>query len=49
MWGSLYPRLSIDEVLFSVQESLIVVSAFGDMPMYKTHDFERAVKRWFVS
>jgi hypothetical protein len=48
-WGSLYPRINIDEVLFSVQEDLIVVSAFGDLPLYKSHDFERSVKRWFTS
>lgn len=47
-WGSLYPRLNIDEVALQVQDDLIVVSAFGDLPLYKSHEFEKSVKKWFV-
>jgi hypothetical protein len=25
------------------------VSAFGELPLYKTHEFERSVKKWFIS
>ena len=48
-WGSLYPRFNIDSVAFSIQEELIVVSAFGDLPLYKSHEFERVVKRWLIT
>ncbi|CDW76437.1 UNKNOWN [Stylonychia lemnae] len=48
-WGSLYPRINVDQVIFQVQENLIVVSAFGDLPLYQSHQFELAVKKWFVN
>jgi hypothetical protein len=48
-WGSLYPRFNIDQVLFQVDNSLVTVSTFGDLPLYKTHQFEKSVKTWFVS
>ena len=25
------------------------MSAFGDLPLYKTHQFEKSVKNWFIS
>jgi hypothetical protein len=48
-WGSLYPRFNIDQVLFQIDNSLVTVSAFGDLPLYKSHQFEKSVKNWFVS
>lgn len=48
-WGLLYPRFNIDQVLFQIDESLITVSAFGDLPLYKSHQFEKSVKKWFMS
>lgn len=47
-WGSLYPRLNIEQVLFQVDESLLSVSAAGELPLYQTHNFEKAVKKWFL-
>lgn len=47
-WGSLYPRLNIEQVLFQVDESLLSVTAAGDLPLYQTHNFEKAVKKWFL-
>jgi len=32
-----------------VDKSLIIVSTFGDMPMFKSKDAENAIKKWFVS
>jgi hypothetical protein len=43
-WGSLYPRINIDEVNLQLEEKLIVVSVFGEQPLYKTHEFEKKVK-----
>ncbi len=48
-WGSLYPRVNVDQVKFEVQPDFIIVSAFGDLPLYKSHEFEKSVKKWFVS
>jgi hypothetical protein len=48
-WGSLYPRVNIEGVIFKVPDYEIVVSAQGDLPLYKSHTFEQSVKRWFVS
>ena len=47
-WGSLYPRINIDDVKFAIDQNLVVVSAFGDLPLYKAHTFEQSVKTWFV-
>jgi hypothetical protein len=48
-WGSLYPRFNIEQVLLAVDNNLVQVSAFGQLPMYKSHNFEKEVKKWFVS
>lgn len=45
-WGSLYPRILFDEVVFQIDEQLITVSAFGELPLYKSHQFEKSVKKW---
>lgn len=47
-WGSLYPRFNIEQVLFQVDESLLTVSAAGELPLYQSHNFEKAVKKWFI-
>ncbi len=48
-WGSLYPRFNIDQVHFSLDENLLSVSTFGELPLYKSHNFEKVVKKWFIS
>jgi len=48
-WGSLYPRFNVDQVLFQIDNSLITVSAYGDLPLYQSHQFEKSVKNWFSS
>lgn len=47
-WGSMYPRLTINEVVFSAEEENIVVSAFGELPLYKSHSFEISVKKALI-
>jgi hypothetical protein len=37
----------VNEVQFIIDEGTVVVSAFGELPLYKTHGFEEAVKKWF--
>jgi hypothetical protein len=48
-WGSLYPRINIEGVIFKVPDYEIVVSAKGELPLYKSHLFEISVKNWFIS
>ena len=36
-WGSVYPRINVDQVMMNIDEQLITVSAFGDLPLYKSH------------
>ena len=48
-WGSLYPRILFDEVVFNIDEQLITVSAFGELPLYKSHQFEKSVKKWLTA
>lgn len=47
-WGSVYPRFNIEQTQFVIDETLVIVSAFGELPLYKSHQFEKAVKKWFV-
>ena len=47
-WNSVYPRMNVNAVIFSIDENLIVVNAKGDLPLYKSHGFEEQVKKWFV-
>jgi hypothetical protein len=49
IWGSLYPRLNINDVLFAIEEDSVVVSVFGDMPLFKSHTFEISIKKNFLS
>jgi hypothetical protein len=44
-WGSMYPRININEVMLAVEEENVVVSAFGELPLYKSHVFEQSVKK----
>ena len=48
-WGALYPRLNIEQVTFQLNEPQIVVSVFGNVPLYQSHQFETAVKKWFMT
>ena len=48
-WGSLYPRFNIEQILLAVDQNLVQVSAYGQMPMYQSHNFEKVVKKWFLS
>ena len=47
-WGSMYPSITINEVLLSVEEENVVVNAFGQLPLYKSHAFEQNVKKSFI-
>mmetsp|Transcript_27462 Transcript_27462/g.20625 ORF Transcript_27462/g.20625 Transcript_27462/m.20625 type:complete len:231 (+) Transcript_27462:77-769(+) len=47
-WNTFHPSVNINDVVFSVDETLLEVNAKGDLPLYKTHNFELKVKEWFM-
>lgn len=42
------PKLDIRDVKLDIVESEVVVSMFGNLPMYKSHEFESKIKRKLV-
>ena len=39
-------QVEVQEVEFKLDDDLIRVSGFGDIPLYKTHAFEKEIKTW---
>jgi hypothetical protein len=46
--GSILPRVKVNDVKFKFSDD-IGVTLFGDLPLYKTHDYERAISTWLKS
>lgn len=46
--GLTIPNLQIEDVYFEAVPSQIVVSSFGDLPLYKSHRFEDAIKNMLL-
>ena len=36
-WNSVYPKITVNEVKFKILKEDIVVSLFGDLPLFLTH------------
>lgn len=47
--GHLYPKIEIAEVAFSMHPDMMRVDAEGDLPLYKSHQFEEGIKKWMKS
>jgi hypothetical protein len=47
--SNLFPRLTITDVKLDAIESDVVVKLAGDLPLYKTHEFEVKIKRKLVT
>ena len=47
--NNMYPKFSIVDVIMDPIEADIVVSVFGELPLYKTHEFEAKIKKRLVS
>ncbi len=45
----MYPRFGVEEVNFRIDEKNVVVSLFGNLPIFKTDKFEKEIKAWLVS
>lgn len=39
------PRIAVSSVKFHIQEDTFVVSTFGDLPLYKAHNFEEQIRQ----
>jgi hypothetical protein len=46
--GNLYPKIEIAEVAFTLHPDTFIVSAQGDLPLYRSHQFETGVKKWMT-
>lgn len=44
-----FPRMDIQDVKLEIVEPEVIVSLFGNLPMYKSHEFESKIKRKLVS
>eukprot|EP00347_Sterkiella_histriomuscorum_P009557 403340748 len=44
--SNMYPKFLIDEVNIILDESNIIVSAQGQVPLFKTKKFEAAIQKW---
>jgi len=44
--GNLYPKVEISEVAFTLHPEQFKVDVAGDLPLYKSREFEDAVKKW---
>ena len=46
--GNLYPKIEISDVAFTLHPDTFVVNAKGDLPLYKSHQFETGIKKWMT-
>lgn len=42
--GRWYPQFNVDEVTMEANPSLTTVQTYGQIPLYKSHKFENAIK-----
>ena len=47
--GFIYPRVEINDVAFTLHPDMFVVNARGDLPLYRSHQFESGVKAWMIA
>lgn len=44
--GNVYPSIEVSEVVFTLKMNDLVVNASGELPLYKSREFETGVKKW---
>jgi len=47
--GYIYPRIEISEVAFTLHPDMFLVDAKGDLPLYRSHQFEEGIKAWMIN
>jgi len=44
--GSIYPKFNVKNVKIAIDYQNTIVSAFGQVPLFKTKKFEDSIKKW---
>jgi len=47
--GNLYPKIDIAEVAFTLHPDKFHFKSSGELPLYKTHNFEKSLQKWLSS
>ena len=47
--GNLFPKIEITEVALTMHKETFGIESTGDLPLYKTHQFEEGIKTWFLA
>lgn len=47
--GNLYPKIEITEAAFTLHPEVIGVSVSGDLPLYRSREFEAGINKWMRS
>lgn len=47
--GYVYPKIEIADVAFTLHPDMFSVSVEGELPLYKSHQFEEGIKKWMLS
>jgi len=45
----LYPKIDITEVAFTLHPEIFGVGVSGDLPLYRSREFESGIKKWMAS
>ena len=47
-WGLKYPKIEVEQIAIQIEEELASITLRGDLPLYKSHGFEKEIKDWFI-
>ncbi len=42
----MYPSIEVSDAVFTLKMNDLVVNASGELPLYKSREFEAGVKKW---
>ena len=44
--GNVYPSIEVSDAVFTLKMNDLIVNASGELPLYKSREFEKGVKKW---
>ena len=47
--GNLYPKIDVTETAFTLHPEIFGVSVSGDLPLYRSREFEAGIRKWMAS
>ena len=47
--GNLYPKIEVTEIAFTLHPEIFGVSVSGDLPLYRSREFEAGIRKWMAS